>query len=161
MENSEVVPQDIITNDVYPFFEYENASQTQRLLNFIIDNIIIRLTLSYATGYLVGKTLAAIAPEFTLNLVNDYGKAGVYGSVYIFLILNYLIYYTLSEKLFKGQTIGKLITGSRAVKQDGEELTIKDAFLRSACRLIPLEVFSGFGRPWHDTITHTMVIKTR
>ncbi len=161
MENSDLVPQDVITNDLYPFFEYENASQTQRLFNFIIDNIIIRLTLSYVMGYLVGKTLVAIAPEFTLKLVNDYGKAGVYGLAYLVVILNYLVYYTLSEKLFKGQTIGKLITGSRAVKQDGEELTIKDAFLRSACRLIPLEVVSAFGRPWHDTITDTMVIKTR
>jgi hypothetical protein len=40
-------------------------------------------------------------------------------------------------------------------------LTFKDALLRSLCRLIPFEVFSGFGVPWHDSLTNTMVVKKR
>jgi uncharacterized RDD family membrane protein YckC len=39
------------------------------------------------------------------------------------IIVNYLVYYTLCEKLFRGQTLGKLITGTRAIRTDGEKLT--------------------------------------
>jgi uncharacterized RDD family membrane protein YckC len=69
------------------------------------------------------------------------------------------VYYSLCEKLFRGQTLGKLITATCALRTDGEELTFKDALLRSLCRLVPLEVFSGFGVPWHDAWTNTMVVK--
>ncbi len=65
---------------------------------------------------------------------------------YILVLLNYLLYYTVCEKAFKGYTLGKLVSGTRAIRDDGGELTLKDAFLRSASRLVPLEFLSGFGR---------------
>ncbi|HEX2627520.1 MAG TPA: RDD family protein, partial [Chitinophagaceae bacterium] len=66
------------------------------------------------------------------------------------------------EKLFQGYTIGKLLTGTRAVRNDGKELTWKDAIVRSLCRMIPFEVLSGFAyRPWHDSITKTTVVQVR
>jgi hypothetical protein len=34
-------------------------------------------------------------------------------------------------------------------------------FFRSLCRLVPFEPLSGFGYPWHDRWTKTMVIKSR
>jgi uncharacterized RDD family membrane protein YckC len=80
--------------------------------------------------------------------------------LYLISFLTFLAYYTLFEAATKGRTIGKLITGTVAVKDDGTALTFKEALLRSLCRMIPFEPFSAFGgRPWHDTITHTMVIK--
>jgi len=65
------------------------------------------------------------------------------------------------EKAFKGRTLGKVISGTRAIRNDGGELTLKDALLRSLSRLVPFEVFSGFGTPWHDSWTNTQVIKAR
>jgi hypothetical protein len=59
--------------------------------------------------------------------------------------------------------LGKLITGTRAIREDGVELNFKDAFLRSLSRLVPFEPFSiwsGNGI-WHDSWTKTMVIKSR
>ncbi len=47
--------------------------------------------------------------------------------------------YTLLEGAAKGKTLGKLITGTRALKIDGSNLTWKDAFLRSLCRIVPFE----------------------
>jgi uncharacterized RDD family membrane protein YckC len=67
----------------------------------------------------------------------------------------------LLEGIFKGTTLGKWITGTKAVTEAGKDISFKDAFLRSACRLIPFEVFSGFGTPWHDSFTKTIVIKIR
>ena len=83
-------------------------------------------------------------------------------ATYLIAILNYLFYYTLCEKLFRGYTLGKLITGTRAVKENGQELSFTDAILRSLSRMVPFEAFSAFGgHPWHDRWTKTMVIKSR
>ena len=159
MENTEDIQQDLITNEIHPYFQYFHATQGQRFLNFIIDNILMRLTLTYASGYVVGRVLQVIAPEFLYKLIDDDSKVGLYTLSYMIIIVNYLVYYTLCEKLFRGQTLGKLITGTKSLRTDGEELTFKDALLRSLCRLVPFEVFSGFGVPWHDSWTNTMVVK--
>lgn len=161
MENQEVTQQDLLSDPLNPFFEYTKATQGQRFLNFLIDNVFIRLTLNYTTGIAIGKILWAILPDFMLYLARDSNTFGLYVFSFIIVIVSYLFYYTLCEKIFKGKTLGKLITGTRAVKYNGEELSFRDAFLRSACRLIPFEVLSGFGEPWHDSITNTMVIQTR
>lgn len=159
MENTEDIQPDLLTNEIDPYFQYLHATQGQRFLNFIIDNILMRLTLTYASGYVVGQILQVIAPEFLLRLLDDDSKVGLYVLSYMIVIINYLVYYTLCEKLFKGQTLGKFITGTKALRTDGQELTFKDALLRSLCRLVPLEIFSGFGVPWHDAWTNTMVVK--
>jgi len=159
MENTEDIQQDLITNEIHPYFQYLHATQGQRFLNFITDNILMRLTLTYASGYVVGRVLQVIAPEFLYKLIDDDSKVGLYTLSYMILIVNYLVYYTLCEKLFRGQTLGKLITGTKSLRTDGEELTFKDALLRSLCRLVPFEVFSGFGVLWHDSWTNTMVVK--
>jgi len=53
-------------------------------------------------------------------------------------------------------------TGSRAVRQGGGELTLKDVLSSSLSRCMPFEVFSGFNTlTWHDSRTDTMVIKAR
>ncbi len=160
MEYAAPIVQDLLTEE-YPFFEYNKAAHGQRFLNFIIDNIIIRIALAYATGLAVGYILALLSPEFAYSLSGTDGKARLLIVSYIVVVLNYLLYYTLSEALFKGKTIGKLITGTKAVRENGEELSLKDAFLRSACRLIPFEPLSGFGILWHDSFTNTLVIKSR
>jgi len=159
MENTEEIQPDLLTSEIDPYFQYVHATQGQRFLNFIIDNILMRLTLTYASGYVVGQILQVIAPALLYKLVDDTSKVGLYVLSYMIVIINYLVYYTLCEKLFRGQTLGKLITGTKALRVDGEELTFKDALLRSLCRLVPFEVFSGFGVPWHDSWTHTMVVK--
>ena len=82
-----------------------------------------------------------------------------FGSIFISL-LSFVAVYTLTEFLGKGKTLGKLITRTRAVRNDGAVLTFKDALLRSLVRLVPFEVFSGFGTyTWHDQWTNTMVRK--
>ncbi len=146
--------------------EYTLATQGQRFLNFLIDALFMRFVLSLATGYAFGYILAIVAPEFLLDVAYEIeGGAKTWRFWVLSLLLgyfNYLIYYTICEKAFRGYTLGKVITGSRAIREDGQELTFKDALLRSLCRMIPFEVFSGFGdKPWHDSMTKTMVVKTR
>lgn len=140
----------------------ESASTGQRFVNYLIDNLLMRYGLSFITGSVVGVLLTWIAPEFMTTLVMDQNYWNILLLAYVIGVFNYLVYYTLCEKLFKGYTLGKLISGTRAVKNDGTELSFKEAILRSLCRLVPFEPFSGFGgHPWHDQWTNTMVIKTR
>ena len=159
MENTELMQPDLLVDDDNPFFEYNKASQGQRFFNFLIDNVVIRVALAYVTGLAVGYMLMAFFPDLVYSLSNN--KTLLYLVSVLIVFIDYLLYYTLSEGLFKGITIGKLITGTKAINEDGKELSLKQAFLRSACRLIPFEPLSGLGIPWHDSVTNTIVIKTR
>ncbi|HEU4574834.1 MAG TPA: RDD family protein [Chitinophagaceae bacterium] len=138
------------------------ATTGQRFLNFLIDNLLMRFGLSYVTGTLIGYLLVKLFPDFIqYYLQHGAYSAGVILLAYVIAIFNYIIYYTFCEKVFNGYTLGKLVTGSRAVRNDGQELTFKDTLLRSVIRLVPFEPLSGFGTPWHDAWTNTTVIKTR
>ena len=150
---------DLLTEETHPLFRFTHASRGERFINYVIDNLLMRYALSYLTGMVVGSIGATIAPEFMNNMIYNSDIMNLLLLSYIIGIFNYIIYYTLCEKLFKGQTLGKLITKTRAIRTDGEELTFKDALLRSLSRLVPFEPFSGFGDLWHDTWTKTMVVK--
>jgi uncharacterized RDD family membrane protein YckC len=144
------------------FIRYVPATQGQRFLNWIIDNLFMQYALTILTGRLVGELIVKFFPDFAMRLAYDENTADVLVVAYCFWFFNYLIYYTFCEKAFRGYTIGKIITGTRTVREDGNEISIKDAFLRSLSRLVPFEVFSGLAeRPWHDSWTNTTVVKTR
>lgn len=150
--------QDLFENHI----EYTQASKGTRFLNFLIDFLFMRFVLSYATGYLLGYLLLALAPDLLYALVGDEKSLEYYLLALVLGWINYLIYYTFCEAAFKGYTLGKLITGSRAIRADGGKLTFKDALLRTLSRIVPFEVFSGFGdAPWHDSWTKTTVVKAR
>jgi uncharacterized RDD family membrane protein YckC len=159
MENTAVAQNDLLIDEENPFFEYYNATKGQRFLNFLIDNVVIRIALAYVTGVAVGYLLTLLSPEFYYSL--SYNKSRLYLISVLIVLIDYILYYSLFEGIFKGRTVGKFITGTKAVNENGMELTFKNAFLRSACRLIPCEAFSGLGTPWHDSITNTIVIKVR
>ena len=143
--------------------QYVDATTGSRFLNFLIDYLFMHFALSNATAYMVGYLLSLTAPEF-LQSLSEEGEYGGRMLLLSFLIVNfnYLMYYTICEKAFKGYTLGKLITGTRAIRNDGNPLTFRDAILRSLSRMVPFEPFSAFGgSPWHDSWTNTRVIKAR
>ncbi|MEP7238627.1 MAG: RDD family protein [Ferruginibacter sp.] len=155
--------QDLLAEESYVENHFEYATQGQRFLNWLIDNVLLRFGLTYLTGMGIGFIIAIAAPDFFQNIAYSSGRSGAIFLISLLIVyLNYIIYYTLCEKLFKGYTLGKLITGTRAIRQDGKELTFKDALLRSLSRCVPFEIFSGFSTlTWHDSWTDTMVIKAR
>jgi uncharacterized RDD family membrane protein YckC len=152
-----------LSNQLFELDQYTDATTGQRFLNFLIDNLFMRFVVTYASGYLLGYLLAYTAPDFMQSLIDE-GESGARFWILSFTIayFNYLVYYTFCEKVFKGYTLGKLITGTKAIRNDGSELTFKDAILRSLSRIVPFEAFSALGgRPWHDTWTKTRVVKSR
>ncbi len=155
--------QDLLSEESIKLDQFVYATQGQRFLNWLIDNFLMQYGLSYLTGMAVGVLIAIIAPDFFENIADPEEMSGPIFFIGILIAyVNYIVYYTICEKLFRGYTLGKLITGTRAIRQDGKELTFKNALLRSLSRLVPFEVFSGFSTlTWHDSWTDTMVIKSR
>lgn len=155
---------DLLVEEYNDLHQFVYASQGQRFLNWLIDNLVMRFGLSYLTGMGIGLLLGIIAPDFLEKIAISEGRMS--GDLLLLGViigyLNYIVYYTLCEKLFRGYTLGKIITGTRAIRQDGEELAFKNALLRSLSRCVPFEIFSGFSTlTWHDSWTDTMVVKSR
>ncbi len=156
------IKEDLLTEETAYGQTYTYAETWQRFVSWLVDNLLINYGLGYVTGMLIGSILIAIAPDFYAGIDWEQNSISLFLLAYIVGVLNYTIYYTLLEKLFRGYTLGKLISGTRAIRQDGDELTFKDALLRSLSRTVPFEVFSGFSTlTWHDRWTNTMVIKAR
>lgn len=159
---NEAEKQDLLSDDADLAYRYEYASQGQRFVNWLIDNLFMRLVVSNITDFLFsGFIISMFETLFPETSILD-NIWVLYVFFFFISYINYIIYYTLCEKLFKGYTLGKLISGTRAIRQDGGELTFRNALLRSLSRCVPFEVFSGFSTlTWHDSWTDTMVVKTR
>lgn len=159
-ELQETPQQDIFSDE--DIFQHEPASAGQRFVNYLVDNLFMRYALSVASGNVIGWILVNYFREFAIRMSLTRGVE-FYTAALLVGILNYVVYYTFCEKVFRGYTLGKLISGTRAIREDGTELTFKDALLRSLCRLVPFEPLSiWFGEGlWHDRWTKTMVIRAR
>lgn len=73
----------------------------------------------------------------------------------------YGIYMGVMEMVFQGRSLGKLITGTKAVTENGVSVDARKALLRGLIRAVPFNGLSGFGyycNPWHDRWTNTHVI---
>ena len=163
MEENNIHPEESgLADELNQYIQYTQASQGQRFLNWLIDNLLMRFGLSQVTGYAAGYLLGILFPEYMMRIIYEQTTFDLLVIGYSLAFINYLVYYTFCEKVFKGYTLGKLITGTRAIRDDGQELTFKDAILRTLSRLVPFEPFSAFGdRPWHDSWTKTSVVKSR
>lgn len=128
------------------------ATTGQRFINHLIDIIIY-----YALLFVIGIFAGLMSPESFA----DESETGL--GWYVIGIIIFLGYYTLSEGS-SGKTIGKLITGTKVVSENGDSISYKDAFIRSLCRLVPLEPLSIFfseGGMWHDKWSRTQVVKKK
>lgn len=125
----------------------EPADGGKRFGNYVIDRILSQLM----AGFML----------VTFGKLEEDSSSDVFDFLLIYFIL--FGYYTVMEGAFNGKTIGKLITRTRAVCEDGSPLTWEKAALRSLCRLIPFEPFSFLAstRGWHDTLSKTYVVDDR
>jgi uncharacterized RDD family membrane protein YckC len=130
------------------------AGSGKRFGNYIIDNVLI---------YLLWQVFfRTVGRKFVLLMVSESDTlVTIYIKLYLMILLLDIFFYTAVEYLGRGKTLGKLITGTRAVNEDGTYISFKTAFLRTVSRKVPFEPFSAFGDPsypWHDRWTRTYVI---
>lgn len=132
------------------------ASTGQRFLNYIIDRLVV-----YALIFILAAGVGIIANligayEF-LNSMANISALAEYG-IYFALMITY---YTLFEG-YTSRSVGKYITKTIVVNEDGSKPDVGDIFKRTLCRLIPFDAFSYLGsdaRGWHDTIPDLYVVK--
>ncbi|MWB96710.1 RDD family protein [Flavobacterium sp. GA093] len=144
-----------MSNSTYILDDTLLASTGKRFLNYIID-IIVFLIAMYSFGIVLG-ILIALGMESIREWMSGLGDLG-WNLVGIVMLVSY---YTLTEG-FLGRSVGKLITGTIVVDENGEKINFGSAFKRSLCRLIPFDGLSFLGsRGWHDSITETYVVEKK
>ncbi len=145
--------QNDLLYDLYPENILEEASLGKRFANYLIDVVGYYIFMLF-----VGLFLGIMQMTETLAIIDEWSNSLL--ANYLLTAVLYTSYMTLSEGLTKGRSLGKLITGTRAVYEDGTAINFGTAFMRSLCRVVPFEVLSAFGtRPWHDSWTKTYVVK--
>ena len=131
-----------------------DAPKGKRFLNLVIDYIFFILIATCigfaigASGKVTAEEIEAASSTLTINLIS---------------CLIWLLYYIVMEHSM-GATVGKMVTGTRVVSQDGGKPTLGQIVGRSFARLIPFEVFSFLGSGpggWHDTMSKTRVVLKR
>ena len=130
------------------------ASTGQRFVNYLVDVIVF-----YLLFIVLGVIIALVSPSAIESLSEESGGFGLLER--LLSLIFYALYMGLVEGIFKGKSLGKLISGTRAVNLDGSRITFSKAFARGFSRAVPFCVFSAFGTPcdpWQDKWTDTMVI---
>ena len=130
------------------------ASLGKRCANYIID-LVFYFIFSTLFGIEIVAILAIVSPESLsffdqANVLVDYGFGFITG----------MVYYSFLEAA-TGRTIGKFITKTKVVDENGKRPDFGTIVLRSLCRFIPFEPFSFLGAEssgWHDKLSKTWVI---
>jgi len=130
------------------------AASGKRLTNLLIDRVAFYLLLM-----LMGLLMGMVTPQAVTYL-----KSIADNRLLDFLITSFLyaLFMSVQEAALGGKSLGKLITGTRAVMEDGTPLSTHAAFSRGLARIVPFEPFSALfdnpPHPWHDRWTNSMVI---
>lgn len=133
------------------------ASKGQRFANYIVDAIVYYLIVCL-TGVLAGA-LYNLGYEGMYNWAVGMSLLG--GAVFNLTIM--ALYYLFMEGITQ-RTVGKFITGTIVLAEDGSKPEIRTIAIRTLCRYIPFEAFSFFndsGRGWHDSIAKTYVVNAK
>ncbi len=135
-ETNEIIPKKETSEIIY-------ASLGARFGNYIIDSIFIRLLIIIIDGILI----------WNFNLIDI--------ELYFINFVVFFFYYFLFEGSY-GRTLGKLITGTKVIDENGQIPSASAILIRTLSRLIPFEAFSFLGsKPlgWHDRFSKTYVVK--
>jgi uncharacterized RDD family membrane protein YckC len=139
------------------------ANWLKRLANYAIDIVVFSILLS-----IVLPILAPVFPPAARWLQIKPG-AGIFSNQIGFsdqLLISFVygFYMSVLEAVLKGKSIGKLITGTRAVDIKGHHIGSQAAFVRGLVRIIPFEQLSALSSvpfPWHDRWSGTMVVNEK
>lgn len=130
------------------------ASLSQRFLNLIIDTVMQLLLFFVVLVFMVANAQdsgdEAFIANFEKNTILQYTITTIIS----------LLYYNFFE-IVTARTIGKYVTQTIVVDENGEKPNHETILIRSLCRLIPFNALSFLGisgRGWHDTISKTFVV---
>ncbi len=133
---------------------YRIASKSKRFANYLID-----YACCVVFGLIIGFTIAVIC----ISLGWDISWIEEESNKLVELILGTIItlgYYCFFEGVL-GTTVGKLVTRTIIVTEDGYKPEFKEILQRSLWRIVPFEAFTFLGNNgvgWHDEKTGTRVV---
>lgn len=125
------------------------ASRTQRLMTFALD-----YAMTYGLSFGVGALVSLVFEPSE--------AAAAWWGLAAGLATTYGYYFALEASTRR--TLGKFAVGTRVAREDGTAPSVAQIAGRSLARLIPFEPFSIFrasARCWHDTLSGTVVVRTR
>ena len=130
------------------------ATHSQRFLNLLMDYIaqLFLFIIAFSITSVIAETNGN--KDFMANFIkNDIAQ-------YTFVTCIALFYYNVFE-IFFARTVGKFITQTIVVNENGEKPNLETILVRTLCRLIPFELLSFLVMPargWHDRISKTYVV---
>lgn len=136
--------------------ELDPANRNLRFVNFLLDRFAF---------YLFLKGFYFMRLNYMPEFVYQTDRTTAYIINLLIGLFLYALFMGLTEALFKGKTLGKLVTRTRVVNPDGTSISIRTAVIRGLIRIVPFEPFSAFigpwPHPWHDKWTNTYVVKEK
>lgn len=131
--------------------EFSIASKGLRFANYIIDLILF---LIFFVVLFISLELMGFEFLFYLDANPLVDR--------LFTAVMYVLFMALQEIIFKGRSVGKFLTGTMVVMEDGSQPEAQNYFLRSLCRAIPFDALSFLGnKGWHDGIPKTRVVSKK
>lgn len=150
--NTSTTSPDLLQEFEQEQFQYEDASTGIRLANYLIDSV------AFVILFLAFIFFHALITQSNA-IMTWMGELPILMERLVWLLI-IAIYYSLVEGFSKGRSLGKLITGTKAVRWDNQPFGWGEAFGRGFSRVVPLEPLSAlWGSPWHDKWTNTRVVK--
>ena len=138
---------------------YVDADNWARFINYVVDILII-YALIFVFAFIGGIIIEITSPGLLIDV--DEESMNYKMITYLLFYTIYVLYYTICEGLM-GKTLGKFISKTKVIDNDTNvKPTFTIAFIRSLCRLIPLDAISFFfydAGGWHDRISKTRVVK--
>ena len=153
-------PDAVITGDAV-LLDLRAASFPTRMLAAVIDGAL-------QLALLVGGMVAMVWTASWAELDDGLAAAGIV----VVTVLAYIGYPVLNELLLKGRSVGRLVMGTRVVRDDGGPVHLRQSLLRAVMAM--LEIWSTAGsvaltcavidrrsRRVGDLLAGTMVIQER
>lgn len=148
MKEEDLVIDDLLTEEGVVLVK---AQKGLRFANYIVDSIICNFAGSAASFFL----------DESSSLVDD--NSILMASVLLPIVIS-IVYYIFFEHYNNGQTIGKLLTGTKTLTKKGAKPSLQRIIGRTLSRYIPFDAFSYLGDSksgWHDSISGTIVINIK
>ena len=124
-----------------------------------VENLLAKKGIRFA-NYLIDLTITtAISTGLLIPIMESGGMEGILPNLMGYIVS--FTYYFIMEGV-TGKTVGKYVTKTRVVTEDGEKPSMLNIVGRSLSRWIPFDAFSYLGSKsigWHDSIPKCRVIK--
>jgi uncharacterized RDD family membrane protein YckC len=151
MEEKNIILDEDLIEEIEPIIEYFDFKAVPKLIRlgtFIVDQIFLT-SIIYFTNPMIK----------TYDSLNE--SKGIKNTTVIIFFFISFAYFFISEWQFKGKTLGKYVTFTRAVDNSGHSMSFLQLIFRTFARFIPFNPFSFIGKEsngWHDLLSSSMVV---